>query len=100
MSIDQVECDGAVVLSRLQQWRNEFSSTKKYLFIIGDREQLETLLANMEYDERVPSAIVAESLAIDVPTWFEQRKAEITRIALSRETSWASGAVRYKKRRA
>jgi hypothetical protein len=76
MSIDQIECEGTDALLRLEQLRDHFSSTKNYPFIIGDREELERLLENMKYDDRLQSAIVTESLGIDVLAWFEQRKSE------------------------
>jgi hypothetical protein len=60
----------------LEQLRNHFSSTKKYPFIIGDKVELDRLLENLEYDERLSPAILAESLHVDVPAWFEQRKSE------------------------
>ena len=76
MSIEHVECDGAAALARLEELRGRYPSTKKYPFLIGGERQLEMLLEVMEYEEREPAAIVAESLSIDVPAWFEERKAE------------------------
>lgn len=76
MSIEHVECDGTVALARLEELRGLYPSTKRYPFIIGGEEELERLSEVMEFDERRPADIVAESLSVDVPAWFEERESE------------------------
>ena len=95
MSIEHVECDGTVALARLEELRGRYPSTKKYPFIVGGEDELERLLEGMEYEEREPAAIVAESLSLDVPAWFERQKAEFREAGRAEEDvagEWAGEA--------
>lgn len=95
MSIEQVECEGASALSRLEELRSQFPSTKRYPFIAGDREALEELIERAEDDEREPAGILAESLSVDVPAWFARRKSEAAEDGLDLEEvagEWAGEA--------
>ncbi|HEY6328312.1 MAG TPA: hypothetical protein VI756_03170 [Blastocatellia bacterium] len=75
MTFAVIECPGEMALSRLEELRAEFRSTRRYPFLIGDNGDLETLGRFARYGDRSFSEIIAESSEIDASTWLKDREA-------------------------
>jgi hypothetical protein len=59
--------------------RADFPSTKRYPFLIGDREAVGAIRDYMAFNDREPPLIIAEAQRLDPAAWFASQESEARR---------------------
>lgn len=85
MNFTSVKVPGADAIRILNDYRSRFPVAGQYPFLIGDKEDLERIQENAEFNQRESAEVIEASGGVDVGEWIAERRKEIEEFGFSVE---------------